>query len=210
MNESLEVILIRHGRTAYNATGRIQGRIDNPLDELGMEQAERVGERLARDACEGALLIHSPLQRAVRTAEIIASVSGVVSDVSVDPNWIELDYGSFDGLHQSEVDPHTWSTWRANPEFRPPNGESLVDVENRVRVALNHVIEQGRRTVIVVSHVSPIKAAITVAMGVNTEVVWRTRLDTAAISRITFARGAWSMTGFNDTSHLGPPYVSHG
>ncbi|NCZ68818.1 MAG: histidine phosphatase family protein [Actinobacteria bacterium] len=211
MSESIDVILVRHGRTAFNATGRIQGRIDNPLDDLGLEQANRVGRRLARDLAGHAILVHSPLLRARQTADVIAATSGKVSEIVIDPDWIELDYGTFDGLHQSEVDAKTWRNWRADPTFRPPGGESLVEVEDRVRLALDRLLGLGARSVIVVSHVSPIKAAVTLALGVNTEVVWRTRLDTASICRLSLSSESRSLTGFNETGHLDdPPYVSHG
>ena len=211
MSESIDVILVRHGRTAFNAAGRIQGRIDNPLDELGLEQARRVGRRLVRDVRGEAVIVHSPLMRAQQTAEIIAESSESVSKIVIDPDWIELDYGTFDGLHQSEVEAATWRNWRADPTFRPPGGESLVDVEERVRVALDRVLGFGARSVIVVSHVSPIKAAVTLALGANTEVVWRTRLDTASICRLSLSSESRSLTGFNETGHLDdPPYVSHG
>lgn len=211
MSESINVILVRHGRTAFNATGRIQGRIDNPLDELGLEQARRVGRRLARDVSGEAVIVHSPLMRTRQTAEVIAESSASVSKIVIDPDWIELDYGTYDGLHQSEVDAASWRQWRADPTFRPPGGESLVEVEDRVRRALERLIGLGARSVIVVSHVSPIKAAVTLALGVNTEVVWRTRLDTASICRLNLSSESRSLTGFNETGHLDDlPYVSHG
>ncbi|MFZ9444354.1 MAG: histidine phosphatase family protein, partial [Ilumatobacteraceae bacterium] len=85
------------------------------------------------------------------------------------------------------------------------------DVEERVRVALDRVLGFGARSVIVVSHVSPIKAAVTLALGANTEVVWRTRLDTASICRLSLSSESRALTGFTETGHLDdPPYVSHG
>lgn len=200
MSEVVAVTLVRHGRTAFNASGRIQGRVDNPLDDLGRRQAAAVAEALSSEVRGGALVIHSPLVRAAETARAIAERGGVAT--MVDPDWIELDYGDFDGLHQSQVDARTWAAWRADAGFRPPNGESLLDVEHRVRSAIDRIRGLGVRSVIVVSHVSPIKAAVTLALGVEAGIAWRTRLDPASVCRIELSKGGAALLGFNDTSHL--------
>ena len=200
MSEVVAVTLVRHGRTAFNASGRIQGRVDNPLDDLGRRQAAAVAEALSSEVRGGALVIHSPLVRAAETARAIAERGGVAT--MVDPDWIELDYGDFDGLHQSQVDARTWAAWRADAGFRPPNGESLLDVEHRVRSAIERIRGLGVRSVIVVSHVSPIKAAVTLALGVEAGIAWRTRLDPASVCRIELSKGGAALVGFNDTSHL--------
>ena len=200
MSEVVAVTLVRHGRTAFNASGRIQGRVDNPLDDLGRRQAAAVAEALSNEVRGGALVIHSPLVRAAETARAIAERGGVAT--MVDPDWIELDYGDFDGLHQSQVDARTWEAWRADTGFRPPNGESLLDVEHRVRSAIERIRGLGVRSVIVVSHVSPIKAAVTLALGVEAGIAWRTRLDPASVCRIELSKGGAALVGFNDTSHL--------
>ena len=202
MSDTVRVVLVRHGRTAFNATGRIQGRIDNPLDDVGRRQASAVGKALSDVVRDGAIVVHSPLSRASATARAIAAASSVDCDVIVDDDWIELDYGSFDGLHQSEIDAATWTRWRAEPDFRPPGGESLLDVEGRVRGALDRVMKLGVGTVIVVSHVSPIKAAVTLALGVDAAVAWRTRLDPASVCRLDLSARGGALHGFNDTSHL--------
>lgn len=202
MSDAVRLVLVRHGRTAFNAAGRIQGRIDNPLDDVGRRQAADVGRALSSDVRDGAVVVHSPLSRATETAREIVAASGRAIETIVDADWIELDYGTFDGLRQSEIEPTTWSQWRADPNFRPPGGESLVDVEGRVRGAMDRVLELGARTVIVVSHVSPIKAAVTLALGVDSGVAWRTRLDPASMCRIELSARGSALVGFNDTSHL--------
>jgi len=203
MRDSVRLVLVRHGRTAFNASGRIQGRIDNPLDEVGRRQARALGVALSNELRDGAVVVHSPLLRAVETARAIVDGAKLSSpEPVVDDGWIELDYGSFDGLLQSEIEAPTWEKWRSDPTFRPPGGESLIDVEGRVREALERVRAMDARTVIAVSHVSPIKAAVTVALGVDAGVAWRTRLDPASVCRLELtARGA-ALVGFNDVSHL--------
>ncbi|NDB19038.1 MAG: histidine phosphatase family protein, partial [Actinobacteria bacterium] len=101
-------------------------------------------------------MIASPLLRARETA------SYVTDKVDIDERFIELDYGAWDGLAMADVPQSEWVRWRDDPSFRPPGGESLIELDGRVRPALEDLIEEARRAdVVVVSHVSPIKSAIT-------------------------------------------------
>lgn len=191
------MILLRHGRTVANAEGRLQGRIDHPLDEVGLEQARRCADRLATSLAS-AVVVTSPLVRAVQTAEALG-VQAVV-----DERFVELDYGVLDGLAVEDVPAETWARWRSDPTFRPPDGESLVDLDLRVRPALEEWGEVSReRDVIVVSHVSPIKSAVTWALGVGPEASWRCSLDRASITRISVGSRGPTLVGFNDIDHLG-------
>lgn len=191
------LILLRHGQTEANAQARLQGRIDLPLDELGQQQALKCGEYLR--ATYGELtVVSSPLIRAQQTA---AAVSG---DVRIDERFIELDYGDWDGVALADVDQTQWSQWRNDPTFRPPNGETLVELDDRVQPALRELIEQARTSnVVVVSHVSPIKSAVAWAMGVGPDTSWRMQLERASICRIAIGPRGPSLHSFNDTHHLG-------
>ena len=106
----------RHGRTELNERGLLQGRLDAPLDELGQHQVARVAARLGRVD----RVITSPLRRAVETAERLCA------EPIVDPRWIELDYGSLDGMAIADVPLSTWVQWRTDPTFTPPGGEPLT------------------------------------------------------------------------------------
>jgi probable phosphoglycerate mutase len=194
-----QIILVRHGRTALNAQGRMQGRLDEPLDDVGVRQAEALGSHLSAELGPDDLIVSSPLQRARRTAEAIAKGR----DVLVDERWIELAYGEFDGRLQSDIPTETWNRWRSDDTYAPPGGESLVEVATRVVAACEHWRREaiGRR-VVIVSHVSPIKAAIVWALGADTSMSWRMRLDTAAVSRLAVAADTASLTSFNETHHL--------
>ena len=187
------LILARHGQTAVNAGGRLQGRIDAPLTELGRRQAEAIGRALT-----GAdLVVSSPLRRAVDTAAYIAD------DVIVDDRWIELDYGDFDDVPIAEVGADIWDRWRSDPTFAPPGGESLLDVGRRVRSACEELVERAARDdVVVVTHVSPVKAAVAWALGVGDEVAWRMFLDVAALVRISVGPRGPSLIAWNDRGHL--------
>ena len=190
------LILVRHGQTRINAGGLLQGRIDPPLDDTGRAQAEAIG-RAIRARFPGAYVVSSPLVRAHETASAIAA-----SPV-VDERFIELDYGDFDGKAMSDVPDETWALWRSDPHFRPPNGETLVELDSRVRPALQELAERARTSdVVVVSHVSPIKSAVTWSLGVGPEATWRCSLDRASITTIAVSPRGPALVGFNDTSHL--------
>lgn len=194
-----QIILVRHGRTALNAQGRMQGRLDEPLDEVGLRQAEALGTYLSAELGPDDLIVSSPLQRAQRTAAAIANGR----EVRVDERWIELAYGEFDGRLQSDIPADTWNRWRSDDTFAPPGGESLVEVATRVVDACEHWRrEAAGRRVVIVSHVSPIKAAIIWALGAHTSLSWRMRLDTAAVSRLAVTADTTSLTSFNETHHL--------
>ena len=187
------LVFARHGQTSVNAGGRLQGRIDAPLTELGRRQAAAIGAALA-----GAdLIVTSPLLRARQTAEAIGS------SVVVDDRWIELDYGEWDGLEFDEVPADAWRAWRSDPTFAPPGGESLVAVGARVRHACEELLDRARHeTVVVVSHVSPVKAAVAWALGVGDEVSWRMHLDVGAICRIAIRPAGPALVRYNELSHL--------
>ena len=189
------LILVRHGRTEANAAGLLLGRLDPPLDALGLEQAAAV----ARTLDTPSRVICSPLARTRQTAEAF----GV--PVTVDDRWIELDYGEWDGRPVSEVPTETWKAWRSDIRFAPPGGESLADLGERVRTACADLIDEARDAdVIVVSHVSPIKAAVAWAVGAPDELAWHLFLSPASISRVGIGPSAMSLHSFNETNHLVP------
>ena len=169
------LFLVRHGRTAINVGNKLQGRIDHPLDEVGRQQAIEIASVLKIID----RVISSPLIRAKQTADAFGL------PIEIDQRFIELDYGDFDGMLQKEVPATTWNEWRRNINFRPPNGETLVELDVRVREALSELSNEARsKNVVVVSHVSPIKAAIAWTIGTEIGSSWRMLLDRASISRI--------------------------
>jgi probable phosphoglycerate mutase len=189
----MRLLIVRHGRTAANAARRLIGRMDLPLDPLGEAQA------VALAAAAGPVdrVIASPLQRTRQTAAAFGR------SVEVDERWIELDYGEYDGLPLGEVPADEWARWRADPSYAPPGGESLVVVRDRVAGALEELRAGGAdETVVVVTHVSPIKAAVTWALGTGDEVVWRLFVSPASITRIVIDERGPILEGFNDVAHL--------
>lgn len=187
------LILVRHGRTAINVGNKLQGRIDHPLDDVGQRQSAEIASVLKNVD----RVISSPLIRAKQTAEALGLT------VEVDPRFIELDYGDFDGMLQKDVSASIWKQWRSDNNFRPPNGETLFELDKRVREALDELVDHARhKNIVIVSHVSPIKAAIAWAIGTDIGASWRMLLDRASISRIEITENGPSMRGFNDTTHL--------
>lgn len=187
------LIVVRHGRTEANAAGLLLGRHDPPLDLLGIEQAARV----ARAVGPVDRVVSSPLRRAVETAEAWGL------PIETDERWAELDYGEFDGLPVTDVPDAVWQRWRADAEFAPPGGESIAQLTRRVHEACDDLCEPARESdVVVVSHVSPIKAAVAWALGVGPDVAWRTHLDPASITRIIIGRRGPVLRSFNEGAHL--------
>lgn len=190
------LILLRHGQTSANAQSLLQGRIDLDLDDVGRQQAQKCGDFIRRHFPD-AIVISSPLKRALQTAECING------KIHVDERFIELDYGQWDGLSLRDVPADEWSTWRTTPDFRPPGGESLVELDERVRPALEELSEQAQHhDIVIVSHVSPIKSAVTWALGVGPSATWRCHLDRASICRIAIHPRGPSLTSLNETAHL--------
>ena len=188
------LVLLRHGQTSLNAEGRLAGRLDVPLTELGETQA-RAAAAAVRRLGEPIRIVSSPLRRARQTAEMIGG------PVEIDERWIELDYGEYDGVKSSDVPEAVWSAWRADPDYAPPGGESLNSVGERVRAACDE-IARSAPVVVVVSHVSPIKAAVTWALGVPDALAWRFYLAPASITTISVGERGPSLHSYNVTTHL--------
>lgn len=187
------LILARHGRTAANASGELLGRRDPALDAAGETQAAAIGRALAGVD----RVIASPLLRCQQTAAAI----GV--PVETDERFIELDYGELEGTPVGGVPASTWAAWRADTAWRPKAGESLDDLAARVWPALADLVDDAaNRDVVVVGHVSPIKAAVAWAIGAGIESQWRCFVDQASISRISTRGGQPSLHSFNEVHHL--------
>lgn len=175
------LVLVRHGEATANAQGLLLGRSDVPLTDKGRLQAAALRAHLGPVV----RLVSSPLRRAVDTARALGAGAPVLDD-----RWIELDYGEHEGAAVLDA-PELWQHWRADPSYRPPGGESLDDVGARVRAACEELFSSngaGARDdagdVVVVSHVSPIKAAVAWALGAGADAAWRMHLSTGSITRI--------------------------
>jgi broad specificity phosphatase PhoE len=183
------LFLVRHGQTAANAAGLLLGRADPPLTELGQRQARAIAAALPTPS----RIISSPLRRARDTAAAFGQ------PVEADERWIEMDYGDVDGQPVNSVTAEVWSRWRADSAFVPAGGESLAAVGKRVRDACADLeVAAADGDVVVVSHVSPIKAAIAWALGVPDLVAWRMYVEDAAVARVKTEPPAPLLLSFNE------------
>ena len=190
----MTLFLVRHGRTAANAGGLLLGRADPPLDELGRAQAEALASLVDAPA----RVVSSPLQRCRDTAAAFGA------NVEIDERWIELDYGEWDEQPIGSIDRADWDRWRADLDFRPPGGESLRDLGVRVRAACADVADAARDgDVVVVTHVSPLKAAIAWALQVADDISWRLHVTPASVTRVGIRATGPVLLTFNET-HLLP------
>jgi broad specificity phosphatase PhoE len=184
--------LARHGRTAANAGGLLLGRADPVLDELGVLQAAALA-----NVVTPARVVSSPLARCRATA----AAFGVA--VEVDERWIELDYGDWDTRPLADIPRADWDRWRADLDFRPPGGETLRELGARVRSACEDLVDAARDTdVVVVTHVSPLKAALAWALQVGDEISWRLHVTPASVSRVGIRPHGPVLLTFNETGHL--------
>lgn len=191
------LILVRHGESTGNADGLLLGRIDSPLTDRGRAQARSLTRALA-----GATrLISSPLARALDTAEAL----GTGLPIEVDDRWVEVDYGVFDGERLGSIPSEVWARWRSDPTYTPPGGESLAVAGARVRAACEELFgdpdgpARGDEAVVVVSHVSPIKAAACWSLGLGDEGAWRLYLANGSVTTIRWGPGGPVLAGFNHT-----------
>ena len=192
------ISFVRHGETAHNRDGRLQGRVDLELSERGAEQVARVAARLSASGV--ARVVSSPLRRARQTARAIADACGAA--VEVDERLVEVDYGEWDGRLLAEIRAERHAGWMTDPAFTPPGGESLLAVTQRVAAFCQEEFARGDEHVVAVSHVSPIKAAVVWALGVDERATLRMMLGLATITAIG-ARpdGSAYLVSFNDGAH---------
>ena len=186
----MALYVIRHGRTEANAAGLLQGRLDPPLDDVGRSQAAAlVGALPTLDR-----LVCSPLRRARETA----SVFGM--EPHVDERWIEVAYGVFEGTPVADVPKDVWQQWIDDPAFAPEGGESLRSLESRIGRACAALVEESRdKEIAVVTHATPVKAAMAWALGVDITITWRSFVDQASITRIAVRDRGPALTAFNIT-----------
>jgi len=201
--EPTVTLLLRHGQTPMSVQKRYAGLTDAPLTDTGVQQAAAVAKRLAQ-AGIGAI-VSSPLQRTVRTAEEVSAVTGV--PVVTDDGFRETDFGAWEGLTFAEVRerwPSEMTAWLADPSVAPPGGESFAQVSERVTAALHRVLaERAGQTVLVVSHVTPIKTLVAAALLAPPAALFRMHLDVAALCEIDwYPDGPAVLRSYNDTAHL--------
>ncbi|MBV8965516.1 MAG: bifunctional RNase H/acid phosphatase [Mycobacteriaceae bacterium] len=198
------ILLLRHGQTELSVQRRYSGRGNPALTGLGRRQAEAAADYIARRGGIAAV-ITSPLQRAYDTAAAVAKALKV--DVTVDDDLIETDFGAWEGLtfaEAAERDPELHPNWLRDNSVSPPGGESFASVQERVRRVCDRIIaEYGGATVLVVSHVTPIKTILQLALDAGPSILYRLHLDLASLSIAEFyPDGKSSVRLVNQTAYL--------
>ncbi|MDV6013824.1 bifunctional RNase H/acid phosphatase [Haloechinothrix sp. LS1_15] len=201
--------LLRHGQTELSADRRYSGRGDVPLTELGAWQASAAAKRLSGllpgESGGSVSVIASPLRRAVATAEAVTGMLG--GSVRTHDGLLETDFGRWEGLTFSEAaerDPRLHRAWLGDATIEPPGGESFEQVHRRVRGVLDELLDaRAGQEVVVVSHVTPIKSVLRLALAGGPELLYRIHLDLASLSIVEFyPDGNASVRLVNDTSYL--------
>ncbi|MFD5449345.1 bifunctional RNase H/acid phosphatase [Streptomyces sp. NPDC127100] len=200
-------VLLRHGETPLTPQKRFSGSggSDPSLSAAGREQAARAAEDLARRGTIQAI-VASPLARTRETAAVVAARLGL--EVTVDEGLRETDFGAWEGLTFGEVReryPDDLNAWLASPDAEPTGGgESFAATGARVAATRDRLVSaHAGRTVLLVSHVTPIKTFVRLALGAPPESLFRMELSAASLSAVAYyADGGASVRLFNDTSHL--------
>ncbi|MBY4381544.1 bifunctional RNase H/acid phosphatase [Rhodococcus fascians] len=204
VGEPTRLLLLRHGQTPMSVDRRYSGRGNPDLTELGRRQADSaataLGSRTDIDA-----IVASPLARAQQTATATARSLGL--PVTTVDGLIETDFGDWEGLTFTEAmerHPDVHKAWRGDTSVAPPNGESFDAVRVRIEATRDQLLtEYAGKTVLVVTHVTPIKMLLQLALDVGPSLLYRLHLDLAALSIAEFyPDGGASVRLVNDTSHL--------
>lgn len=205
MNTKTELILVRHGETVWNATGRIQGQGDSPLTERGIAQAQAVARRLQHEPFT--TLYASHLGRVIETARYIAALTGHA--ITIDERLQERAYGIFEGLTYEEAQGRhseifaTYQINRYEADYALPGAESLRRLTERGQAVLQALLEKhsGERLVIV-SHGAFLGAILRDCLGVPIGGKHGFRLANGSISEIVCESGNWRVTTLGEVYHL--------
>jgi broad specificity phosphatase PhoE/ribonuclease HI len=198
------LLLLRHAQTALSVERRFSGVGDPPLTAYGEAQAAALAARVAAMPGPFAAVWSSPLRRALRTASLVAAALGL--EVRVDERLRETDFGDWEGLTFAEIqarDPDALTAWLGDQDVAAPGGESFAATTRRVRQARDALVaEHPGANVVVVSHVTPVKVLLRLALDAP-NVLYRLHLDLASISQAEwYPDGNAVVRRVNDTAHL--------
>jgi broad specificity phosphatase PhoE len=203
VGEPTRLLLLRHGQTELSVGRRYSGHGDPELTALGHAQAAGAARRLAARGDVEAVLT-SPLRRARQTAAAVADATG--APLVEREGLIETDFGAWEGLTFAEArdrDPELHGRWLGSHDVAPPGGESFAQVALRVAAERDAILaEHAGGTVVVVTHVTPIKMLLRDALAAGPELLYRLHLDLASLSEAHYyPDGGTSVRLVNDTGH---------
>lgn len=198
------IFLVRHGQTEWNRVERFRGRIDVPLNEVGLAQARAAAERLARER-EVVAVYSGPLDRTMRTAEPIAERLGLAVQPLEAIN--DLDFGEWQGMTPAEVEekyPDLYRRWQLAPHTVDfPGGESLAALRARAFGAMRELAgRHAGRAFVLVTHRVVCKVLLCAALGLDNAHYWQIDQDNGAISTFSYRNGLFVVRKVNETCHL--------
>ena len=195
--------LVRHGQSIWNAAGRIQGQIDIELDEIGLQQAQRIADRLEREPI--AAIYSSPLLRARSTAEAIAARFNL--PVALDARLMEYDFGAISGMTWAEVTenhPELANRWLEDPWAVPVAGsEGRVNFAARVMSAMQDIgAQHPTEQVAIVAHGGTFGVYLTAMLGLDLNRRHPFHFGNTSLSLVEMREGVFHIHSLNSTGHL--------
>lgn len=196
--------MARHGETEWNVAEIFRGRIDVELNELGLKQAELLGEYLSHIEIEA--VYSGPLKRALQTAQAIAGYHRL--EVAISPALIDFNLGEWEGLSRpvvAEKYKEVYDLWMSRPEkVKIPGGESLSDVRKRALPLIDEVVARHHGTVVLASHRVICKVLICALLGLDDSHFWNIEQSNCGITTFSYKNGQFILTEHNNTSFLKP------
>ncbi len=196
-------ILVRHGETDWNSTGRMQGQTDVPLNDLGRAQIQALARYLANTPIDA--ILTSDLGRSRETAEAIAAYHHGLA-VQPDPRLREISMGQWEGWTSDEIsakNPVEAERRRADPtHYAPPGGESSGDLAIRLRSLMEELERRDNQTIVLSSHGMALRVLICLALDIPVDRANSMWLENASISTLITHKGRIVLATLNDTSHL--------
>ncbi len=201
--ETTTVLLVRHGQTLSNVSGRYMGWIDEDLSEEGVWQAEQLSHRLAGWSIASAY--SSPLRRAQRTAEIVSAPHSI--PVSIVDGLGEIRLGAWEGLYGAEIEaqfPDLWRAWKTDPStVQVPGGESLAQVRERAVASFEDIAEDKRgQQILVVTHEVIVRLLVAYCLDASSSIYRRLDVGNASLTIIKVIDGRRRLRLMNDSGHL--------
>ena len=199
-------LLVRHGATAHTAQRRFSGCTgDNPpLSDIGERQAAALARNLPRSSGAITAVVASPVLRAAQTAQILADALSL--PLNVEDDLREIDFGHWEGLTAGEIDsswPGGLDAYRADADHQPPGGEAVSSVATRVRAIREQVAAaHPGATVLIVSHLYPVRLSVLDALGAPLESVHRMSPEPTGVSEVSGVGNTAQLLRYNDFSHL--------
>ena len=205
--EWTRLLLVRHGETAWNADGRVQGHLDIALNAVGRTQARRLAAKLRDEGEPIDLIYSSDLARALQTAQAVADGTG--APLRLAPALRERRFGAFEGRRFADIEaelPQDAERWRRrDPHWVPPGGgESLLQFKERVTQAVCALAAKNMgKHVAMFTHGGVLDVLYRAATGLGLQDARTWRLDNAAVNRLLWTPdGGLTLVGWADRSHL--------